>query len=110
MLAVGKGKEADDTADDLKPDAVVRAVTARERVAGVSFESLSREEAAEAAHLLTTWYHLSTTRRIDDPTDLNELLLLFGFQVRTLKKLGAGRGWAEMSVEPTPSEIEPFAR
>ena len=99
MSAVGKGEEADDTADDLKPDAVVRAVTARERVAGVSFESLSREEAAEAAHLLTTWYHLSTTRRIDDPADLNELLLLFGFQVRTLKKLEAGRGWAEMSVE-----------
>ena len=68
-------------------------------MAGVSFESLSREEAAEAAHLLTTWYHLSTTRRIDDLTDLNELLLLFGFQVRKLKKLEAGRGWAEMSVE-----------
>ena len=99
ISTVGKGSEADDTADDLKPDAVVRAVTGRQRVAGISFESLSREEAAEAEHLLTKWYHLSTTRRIDDPNNLNELLLLFGFQVRKLKQLETGRGWAEMSVE-----------
>ena len=96
MSAIGNGGEADDAADELKPDAVIKAAAGRERVAGVSFESLSREEATEAAHFLARWYHLSTTRRIDDPADVEELLLLFGFQVRNVRKLEAGRGWVEM--------------
>ena len=99
MSAIGNGGEADDAADELKPDAVIKAAAGRERVAGVSFESLSREEATEAAHFLARWYHLSTTRRIDDPADVEELLLLFGFQVRNVRKLEAGRGWVEMSLE-----------
>ena len=81
------------------PDTIVKAATARGRIAGVSFESLSQEEAAAAAHLLTMWYHLSTARRIDDSTDLEELLLSLGFRVRKWRKLEAGRGWSEVLVE-----------
>ena len=98
MTVLEKG-EADATADALMPDTIVKAATARGRVAGVSFESLSQDEAAEAAHLLTTWYHLSTARRLDDSTDLGELLLSLGFRVRKSRKGEAGRGWSEVLVE-----------
>ena len=99
MSAVEKEGEAGDGADNLKPNAIVRAAKERGRVAGVTFELMSQAEAEQAADLLNVWYRLSTAWRIDDSTDLDELLLLLGFQVRKQKKLGTGRGWAEMSVE-----------
>ena len=85
--------------DDLKPAAIVKAAAERGRVGGVDFGSLSQNEAEEASLLLNSWYELSTARRIDDFARLDSLLAGLGFQVRERKKLEAGRGWTEVSVE-----------
>ena len=99
MSTVGEEGQIGDTADDLKPHAIVKAAAERGRVAGVSFESLSQQEAVEAADLLTVWYRLSTARRIDDSAALEKLLLLLGFQACKQKTLIVGRGWTDLSVE-----------
>ena len=102
MSALEEEQEIDATAEDLKPAAIVQAAADRGRVAGVSFSSLTQKEAAEAASLLALWYRLATAERLDDSTDLHQLLLSFGFQVRKQEKVNTGRGWAEVSVETDP--------
>ena len=102
MSAIEEERKIDATAEDLKPAAIVKAAAERTRVAGVSFGSLTKKEAEEAASLLALWYRLSTAERLDDSADLQQLLLSFGFQVREQKKGNTGRGWTEVSVETDP--------
>ena len=81
--------------------AVVHAASARERIAGVSFEELSEEEAAHAATLLEAWHTLSTKRRVDKPA-LEELLQRLGFRVRKIVTDPSGRGWPRADLETEP--------
>ena len=99
MSAIEEEEQIGAAVDDLKPLTIVEAAAKRGRVAGVSFDSLTQKEGKEAASRLTLWYRLSTAQRIDDIADLDPILLLLGFQVRKRKKVDAGRGWAEVSVE-----------
>ena len=76
----------------------VRRVAGREHVAGVSFESLSKEEAEYSANLLEAWYTLARKQHIERQA-LQDLLQQLGFKVRKLTLPGRGRTFADLETE-----------
>ena len=77
---------------------VVRRAVARERVAGVSFENLSEEEAEHSANLLEVWYSLAKKRSVDRQA-LQDLFQRLGFRVRKLNLPSRGKSLADLETE-----------
>ena len=96
MSVVDEIEQVVSAPEGLTAQAVVRRVTARERIDGVSFENLSEEEAAHAASLLKAWYTLSRERRVNKEV-LQDLLHRLGFKVRSMST-GSGRGSSQVDL------------
>lgn len=94
--------EIDEELEKLKGSrhqAVVRQAAARGRIAGVSFEDLSEQEAELSASLLRTWYELARQRRFDEGS-LQRLLRQLGFRVLDVSTDPArGRSQARITTE-----------
>ena len=79
--------------------AIVRQAVARGRIAGVSFENLSEEEAKHSANLLEAWYELARQRRFDVGA-LQGLLQQLGFKVLDISTDSSlGRSQARLTTE-----------
>ena len=88
------------SADRPTPSDICRVAAARGRIAGVSFENMSDDQAKQAARLLHAWYDLATAQRLaTHAASLDVVLQLFGLQVRSHKIVEAGRRWAELALE-----------
>ena len=80
--------------------AIVRQAAARGRIAGVSFEDLSEQEASQSASLLEAWYELGRRRRFDEGS-LQSLLRHLGFRVHEVTTdISSGPSRARLIAEP----------
>ena len=84
MAATRRIENCYDGMDRSKPDEIIRAAAERASIAGISFASMSADEAQQAGMFLAVWYQMAHSDRVCDES-ISKFMTMLGFVVKDVQ-------------------------